>query len=256
MNIMQHRDIDNPVQKAFGNGSLANVAGLIAGRKYCVVTYPEPDFAKLLAAANGDFTKVRWFLVTKSGESELGDTPIIAVPTTAGAGSEVTCWATVWDNSLKRKYSLNRRDLYPENAVIDPELMLGKSRERTISAGLDALSHALESLWNVNATPASAHHAVKAASAILETLPELAENLLSLELRGSMAEASLNAGLAFSQTKTAIAHSLSYPVTLNHGVGPTDWHRYVQEAFQGERGLNFSGTKSGFNRAASELGLV
>jgi alcohol dehydrogenase class IV len=88
----------------------------------------------------------------------------------------------------------------------------------TISTGLDALSHSLESLWNLNNNPVSANHAVFAARNILDVLPKLVRDLGNVELRSRMAMAALFAGLAFSNTKTAIAHSLSYPITLRHGV--------------------------------------
>lgn len=176
------------------------------------------DSAKVFAAANGDFSKVKTFLETQKGAEQLSSTPIIAVPTTAGTGSEVTCWATVWDEVNAKKYSLARPNLYPKFAVIDPSLMLGKSRMLTVSTGLDALSHALESLWNVNGNPVSANHAVFAARTVIEILPNLEKNLSNIELRSEMAMAALFAGLAFSNTKTAIAHSLSYPITLKHGV--------------------------------------
>ncbi len=176
------------------------------------------DTAKVLAAAKGDFKAVEGFLETKSGADRLGSIPIIAVPTTAGTGSEVTCWGTVWDEAGGRKHSLALPSLYPEIAVIDPLLMAGKPRELTVSTGLDALSHALESLWNKNVNPISMSFAVRAAREILETLPRLVENLDDVELRTRMARAALFSGLAFSNTKTAIAHSLSYPITLRHGV--------------------------------------
>lgn len=156
--------------------------------------------------------------MTKSGESALSQTPIIAVPTTSGTGSEVTCWGTVWDNASQKKYSLARSVLYPTHALVDPTLMLGKPRDLTISTGLDALSHALESLWNVSANPVSAACAVSAATEILAVLPKLADLLASLDLRTRMARAALMAGMAFSNTKTAIAHSISYPITLRHNV--------------------------------------
>jgi phosphonate metabolism-associated iron-containing alcohol dehydrogenase len=176
------------------------------------------DSAKVFAAAGGDFGRVRTFLETQKGAESLSATPIIAVPTTAGTGSEVTCWGTVWDEANGRKYSLARPSLFPTHAVIDPRLMLGKPLLLTISTGLDALSHALESLWNVNNNPVSANHAVSAARSVLDVLPKLAKDLGNVELRSRMAMASLFAGLAFSNTKTAIAHSLSYPITLKHGV--------------------------------------
>ncbi|MDH3666163.1 MAG: iron-containing alcohol dehydrogenase [Paracoccaceae bacterium] len=175
------------------------------------------DSTKVFAAANGDFGLVRRYLETGEGADALLATPIIAVPTTAGTGSEVTCWATVWDRASGRKFSLARPELYPEWAVVDPELMVGKPRDLTVSTGLDALSHALESIWNVNANPVSASHAVMAAREAMSVLPALAGDLGNLDLRARMAFAALSAGLAFSNTKTAIAHSLSYPITLRHG---------------------------------------
>ncbi len=176
------------------------------------------DSAKVFAAAGGDFGRVSTFLETQKGAELLSATPIIAVPTTAGTGSEVTCWGTVWDEATGKKYSLARPDLYPTHAVVDPRLMLAKPRLLTISTGLDALSHALESLWNVNNNPVSANHAVFAARNVLDVLPRLVGDLGNIELRSRMAMAALFAGLAFSNTKTAIAHSLSYPITLRHGV--------------------------------------
>lgn len=176
------------------------------------------DSTKVFAAADGDFANVARYLETGIGDDKLSATPIIAVPTTAGTGSEVTCWATVWKKETNKKYSLARANLYPELALIDPALMIGKSRDLTISTGLDALSHALESLWNVNANPVSANHAVLAAQEVMEVLPKLVTDLGNVEWRSRMAQASLMAGLAFSNTKTAIAHSLSYPITLLHDV--------------------------------------
>ena len=176
------------------------------------------DSAKVFAAAGGDFGKVKTFLESQKGAEQLSAIPIIAVPTTAGTGSEVTCWGTVWDEANGKKYSLARPNLYPTHAVVDPRLMLGKPLLLTISTGLDALSHALESLWNVNNNPVSANHAVFAARNILDVLPKLVKDLGNIELRARMAMAALFAGLAFSNTKTAIAHSLSYPITLRHGV--------------------------------------
>lgn len=176
------------------------------------------DSAKVFAAAGGDFARVKTYLETQQEAERLAAIPIVAVPTTAGTGSEVTCWGTVWDEANGKKYSLARPSLYPTHAVIDPRLMLGKPQLLTISTGLDALSHALESLWNVNNNPVSANHAVAAARSILDVLPRLVRDLGNLELRSRMATAALFAGLAFSNTKTAIAHSLSYPITLHHGV--------------------------------------
>jgi len=176
------------------------------------------DAAKVLAAAAGDFARVRRQLEAGGAKADLSPLPIIAVPTTAGTGSEVTSWAAVWDMEARRKYSLAHDSLYPERALVDPLLTLGAPRGVTVASGLDALSHALESLWNVNANPVSASIAVAAARGVIETLPALAANLGDPALREAMMRAATLAGLAFSNTKTALAHSLSYHFTLHHGV--------------------------------------
>jgi len=141
---------------------------------------------------------------------------LIAAPTTAGTGSEVTPWATIWDAASQRKYSLHLECTWPKAAIIDPELMLTVPSGVTISTGLDALSHALEAIWNFNANPVSDTLATSAITDILECLPLLHQDLANPELRSRMALAALKAGLAFSNTKTALAHSISYEMTLRH----------------------------------------
>ena len=143
---------------------------------------------------------------------------LIAIPTTAGTGSEVTPWATIWDQAAGQKYSLHQHCTWPEAAIIDAELMASLPAGATLASGLDALSHALESIWNVNRNPVSMSLAVQSARRTMTTLPQLMRNLGDLQLRAQMAEAALLAGLAFSSTKTALAHSLSYDITLQHGV--------------------------------------
>ena len=176
------------------------------------------DTAKVVAASNGDFAVVEQRLSSATAANDTVILPVIAVPTTAGTGSDVTCWATVWDTDRGRKYSLSDPALYPQHAVIDPELTLGAPAGLTVSTALDALSHALESLWNVNSNPVSANFAVIAARGILAHLPALVGDLGNLALRSRIAEAALFAGLAFSNTRTALAHAISYGVTLRHGV--------------------------------------
>lgn len=144
---------------------------------------------------------------------------LIAIPTTAGTGSEVTPWATIWDRGADmKKYSLHLRETWAESAVIDPELMLSLPASVTLQSGLDALSHALESIWNINANPISDTLAVSAARQMLDTLPRLMQAQDDLTLRSAASLAALKAGLAFSNTKTALAHSISYDMTLRHGL--------------------------------------
>lgn len=179
------------------------------------------DTAKVLMVGNdsGCFAEMVAGLAGEGG----GFTPtrfktLIAVPTTAGTGSEVTPWATVWDRARQKKYSLHLPQTWPAYAVVDPRIMLSLPATVTLQSGLDALSHALESIWNVNANPVSDTFAVAAVQEVMDVLPLLMERLDDLALRGRMALAALKAGMAFSNTKTALAHSISYEMTLRYGV--------------------------------------
>lgn len=96
--------------------------------------------------------------------------------------------------------------------------MASLPRQATLASGLDALSHALEALWNVHRNPVSASLAITAARSIIATLPALLQQPDNATLRERMASAALQAGLAFSNTRTALAHSLSYDITLQWGV--------------------------------------
>jgi alcohol dehydrogenase len=143
---------------------------------------------------------------------------IIAVPTTAGTGSEVTMWATIWDDVAKQKYSLSHPALYPKMAIVDPALTVSAGEELTVTAGLDALSHAMESVWNRSANTVSDTLAERAIRLIVRTLPRVIESPRDLALRTDLNAGSLLAGLAFSNTRTALAHSISYPLTAELGV--------------------------------------
>lgn len=188
---------------ALGGGSVIDCA------KAMLTSTPSGTFAELLDCL--------------SGKASLSQPPgrvrsLIAVPTTAGTGSEVTPWATIWDKGQGRKYSLHLPWTWPQAAIIDPALMCSLPAAATLASGLDALSHALESLWNINRNPVSASLAVSAARQIIRHLPLLMQDLSSLELRAELAVAAAMAGLAFSNTKTALAHSLSYDLTLEQGL--------------------------------------
>lgn len=142
--------------------------------------------------------------------------PLMAIPTTSGTGAEITPFATVWDQSEHKKYSVTGDLIFPDMAVLDPELTLSLPEKETLYTGLDAVSHALESLWNVNRTPVTAGFAIQALELAVEALPAVLRNLADLGARRDMQNASLLAGLAISQTRTAIAHSISYPLTSHY----------------------------------------
>ncbi|RIX82080.1 iron-containing alcohol dehydrogenase PsrA [Acidovorax cavernicola] len=174
--------------------------------------------ALMVGTASGQFDELVSLLATGKPFTPASVKPLIAVPTTAGTGSEVTPWATIWDARNQKKYSLHLDATWPEAAIVDPELMLSVPAGTTVSTGLDALSHALESIWNVNANPISDTFAVSAVQDIFACLPALRQDLGNLDLRERMALAALKAGMAFSNTKTALAHSISYEMTLRHGL--------------------------------------
>jgi alcohol dehydrogenase len=171
----------------------------------------------LLARENRGVT-LESHLVGKAPLAETRPLPMLAIPTTAGTGSEVTPFATVWDDVRKRKHSITTPHLHPRAAILDPELTLGLSEDVTRSSGLDALSHALESVWNRNATPFTLHHAVRAVSLILQNLPAAVRQGDAIEHRTRMLEASTLAGLAIARTRTAACHSISYPLTAHLGI--------------------------------------
>ena len=147
--------------------------------------------------------------------------PLMAIPTTSGTGAEVTPFGTIWDLEHGQKFSVTGRDLYARVALLDPELTLGLPGHVTVSSGLDALSHALESCWNRAASPVTLGLVTQSLRLALAALPRLRKDPEDRVVRARMMEASLLAGLAISQTRTALAHSISYPLTtefdLPHG---------------------------------------
>lgn len=141
----------------------------------------------------------------------------VAVPTTHGSGSEVTMWASIWDKTAKMKYTLEDPLNYPDHAVYDVDLVASLPIAVSISSTLDALCHAWESLWNRNANPISYEFAVEAIRQVATSLDELVEPI-SLATRENLLMAAMYAGLAFSNTKTAAAHSISYPLTAHFNI--------------------------------------
>lgn len=176
------------------------------------------DAGKALAAklANPGAALAEWLRGRMPGTAAM--LPLICLPTTAGTGAEVTPFATIWDTEFQKKRSLAGPFLYPRHALLDPELSLSVPWQTTLFCGLDAVSHALESLWNKNATPVSVLLANEALRLAGKALPALEHDLENIALREAMQAAALLAGLAISQTRTAIAHAISYPFTLHFGV--------------------------------------
>ncbi|GAB2892342.1 iron-containing alcohol dehydrogenase family protein [Uliginosibacterium flavum] len=144
---------------------------------------------------------------------------VIAVPTTAGTGSEVTPFSIIWDtrDSNQAKYTLNNSRLWPEAALIDPELAMSLPKVVMRNSALDTLAHALEAIWNVNASPMSDMLAVEAARIVLAKLPIAWRFQGNTKARVELARAAWLAGQCLSQTRTALAHAISYPITIKQG---------------------------------------
>ena len=143
---------------------------------------------------------------------------VIAMPTTAGTGSEVTKWATIWNPESNEKLSVDCPECYARAAVLIPEWTAGMPAGLTLSTGLDALSHAMEAFWARARTPLSQALALSAIDNIRRFLPLALAEPGAPAFRREMCAASLLAGLAFSQTRTTACHSLSYPLTMLHHI--------------------------------------
>lgn len=173
-------------------------------------------FACGLTSQHLEFPLHTW--LREKSETPLSSLPLIVLPTTSGTGAEVTHFATIWDNKYKKKYSLLTRACFAKVALLDPELTRSLPWTETLYGALDAFSHALETLWNKNATPMSLAFAQKAITLVLENLPLLEQNLQNIEARFKLQEAACIAGLAISQSFSSIGHSISYPLTLHYKV--------------------------------------
>jgi len=181
---------------AVGGGSVIDSAKVLA------LTIPS-KIDKVLTAVLCQGQKSNWLTKLR----------VVAIPTTSGTGAEVTPFATVWDTAHHKKYSLAGDHVYPDIALLDPELTLTLPKKETLYTGLDTVSHALESLWNINRTPVSQAYAIQALELAEKALPLVLSDPNNLCAREHIQQASVLAGLAISQTRTAIAHSISYPLT-------------------------------------------
>ena len=184
---------------ALGGGSIIDTAKALS-----VVLYEPEGLSVLDCLSSGKEPQIS------------GSIPIVAIPSTSGTGAECTQFATLWDLAEGKKYSLESPHLLPQQIILDPELTVGLPRAQTLYTGLDALSHATESLWNKSFHPLAKACAKAAITSIVENLPIVLEHPENLAARTEMQNASFLSGIAISQTKTAIAHAISYPLTYRY----------------------------------------
>lgn len=183
------------------------------------------DAAKALAAVLGDAGRIERVRAAAIAGRPLPDDvrpwPLICVPTTAGTGSEVTPTATLWETAAGRKHSLADPRLVSESAIFDATLLESAPPDLILASGLDALSHAMEATWAKRHAPVSDACAVAAIRGVRKNLEE-ALRPSGRSHRAALQRAALQAGLAISHTRTALAHSMSYPLTavlgLRHGL--------------------------------------
>jgi alcohol dehydrogenase len=187
---------------ALGGGSVIDAAKAVA-----VAVAPDGGMGVVEQTVRG----------TQALPAALSLPSLFCLPTTAGTGSEVTRTATVWDRESGAKYSLADDRLFPTAAILDPALTATAPAALTLATGLDALSHAMEAVWNVNHNPVSDAFATAAIARVKRALPRAVAQP-DLVLRGELQHAAMLAGLAISSTRTALAHSISYPLTARFGL--------------------------------------
>lgn len=144
--------------------------------------------------------------------------PKIMIPTTAGTGSEVTFTAVFVRKNLKKKEGMNSPHLYPELALLDPELTLTLPPAPTAHTGLDALCHAIESYTSVNASPMSEMFSLEAIALIAENLRTCVHDGKNIAARERMLLGSLYAGIGLANAGVTAVHSLSYPLGGKYGI--------------------------------------
>ncbi len=140
---------------------------------------------------------------------------VIAVPITAGSGSETTHFAVVYDGT--KKYSLGHESMLPTYCVVDPDLTESMWPRLTAVSGVDALAQAIESYWAVDSTAESQGFATKAIELAIEFLPRAVHNP-DRAAREAMALAAHMAGKAINLTRTTAPHALSYPISVGYNV--------------------------------------
>lgn len=159
--------------------------------------------------------------------------PIIAIPTTAGTGSEVTNIAILSDTEAQLKKGIVSDYLLPDVAIVSPEMTLTMPKSVTAASGIDALVHAIEAYISVNASPITDALAIGAMKMIAKNLPKAYANPNHIEARENMATASLMAGMAFGNAGVGAVHALAYPLGgryhIAHGVSNALLLPYVME---------------------------
>ncbi|NLI74505.1 MAG: iron-containing alcohol dehydrogenase [Euryarchaeota archaeon] len=146
-------------------------------------------------------------------EIQIPGPPLLCVPTTAGSSADISPFAIITDREAGRKMVIISRLLVPDLSIVDPDTTTTMDSGLTVSSGIDALAHALESYVSTASSPLTDMFALEAAKIITNALPRVHLNPLDMRARERMMLASLYAGLSFSNASLGILHAMS------HGVG-------------------------------------
>ena len=198
---------------ALGGGSAMGAAKIM----WVMYEHPEVDFLDM-AMRFMDIRK-RVYTFPKMGEKAY----FIAVPTSAGTGSEVTPFAVITDETTGVKYPLADYELLPNMAIVDCDLMMTMPKGLTSASGIDVLTHAMEAYVSMMATDYTDSLAVKAARNVFAYLPRCYDDgAHDPEAREKMANASTMAGMAFANAFLGVCHSMAHKLGafhhLPHGV--------------------------------------
>lgn len=168
------------------------------------------DTAKALAVMATNPGKIQDYMgLGKIGQPGL---PLIAVPTTAGTGSEVTIFTIITDTTRDVKMLIGSPYVMPCVALVDPRMTLGMPRGLTAATGLDALTHAIEAYVSLKAQPLSDVMALSAIELLFEYLPQAWANPNNLHARTQTLLGAMQAGIAFTNASVALVHGMSRPV--------------------------------------------
>lgn len=198
---------------ALGGGSAMDAAKIM----WVLYEHPEADFLDM-AMRFLDIRK-RVYTFPKMGEKAY----FIAIPTSAGTGSEVTPFAVITDEKSGIKYPLADYELLPDMAIIDTDLHMSAPKGLTAASGIDAVTHALEAIASMLATDYTDGLAKQALKVIFDYLPRAYDNgLTDYEAREKMANAATMAGMAFANAFLGVCHSMAHKLGafyhLPHGV--------------------------------------
>ncbi|MBR0407859.1 MAG: bifunctional acetaldehyde-CoA/alcohol dehydrogenase, partial [Clostridia bacterium] len=194
---------------ALGGGSAMDAGKIM----WVLYEHPEVDFQDM-AMRFMDIRK-RVYTFPKMGEKAY----FIAIPTSAGTGSEVTPFAVITDEQSGVKYPLADYALLPNMAIIDTDFHMTAPKGLTAASGIDAVTHALEAYASMMATDYTDGLAIKALQTIFEYLPRAYDNgLTDIEAREKMANAATMAGMAFANAFLGINHSMAHKLGAYHHI--------------------------------------